>query len=108
MLRSIKEQQQTAPMLPLTFTTTRALAAFTSDLLPWLAKFATRLVARRLDVPEIVVHGICLYVAAYVGEVERNASLVCPLRVFLDLRGNRLAARDRSSSSPSPHTTRAV
>jgi len=70
-----------------------------SEVLPWLAKFATRLVARRLDVPEIVVHGICLYVAAYVGEVERNASLVCPLRVFLDLRGNRLAARDQSSSS---------
>jgi hypothetical protein len=108
MLRSIKEQQEDGPMLPLAFTAPRALAAFASDLLPWLAKFATRLVARRLDVPEIVVHGICLYVAAYVGEVERNASLVCPLRVFLDLRGNRLAARDRSSSSPLPHTTRAA
>jgi hypothetical protein len=95
-------------MLPLTFTATRAVAIIASDVLPWLAKFATRLVARRLDVPEIVVHGICLYVAAYVGEVERNASLVCPLRVFLDLRGNRLAARDRSSSSPSPHKTRAA
>jgi hypothetical protein len=96
------------PMLPLTFTATRAVVTVASDVLPWLAKFATRLVARRLDVPEIVVHGICLYVAAYVGEVERNASLVCPLRVFLDLRGNRLAARDRSSSSPSPHKTRAA
>jgi hypothetical protein len=95
-------------MLPLTFVATRALAAIMSDVLPWLAKFATRLVARRLDVPEIVVHGICLYVAAYVSEVERNASLVCPVRVFLDLRRNRLAASERSSSSPSPHKTRAA
>jgi hypothetical protein len=92
-------------MLPLICTATRAAAAVA---LPWLAKFATRLVARRLDVPEIVVHGICLYVAAYVSAVERNASVVCPVRVFLDLRGNRLAARERSSSSPSPHKTRAA
>jgi hypothetical protein len=77
-------------LLSLTFVVTRAA--------PWLAKFATRLVARRLDVPEIVVHGICLYVAAYVGEVERNASLVCPMRVFHDLRRNRPASIRRSSS----------
>jgi hypothetical protein len=95
-------------MLPLTFVATRAVATIISDVLPWLARFATRLVARRLDVPEIVVHGICLYVAAYVSEVKRNASLVCPVRVFLDLRGNRLAARERSSSSPSPHKPRAA
>ena len=87
-------------MLPLTFVVTRAAAFVVADALPWLAKFATRLVARRLDVPEIVVHGICLYVAAYVAEVERKASLVCPLRVFLDLRRNRSAAPNRSSS---PH-----
>jgi hypothetical protein len=92
-------------MLPLIFVATRAVAFMASEVLPWLAKFTTRLVARRLDVPEIVVHGICLYVAAYISEVERHASLVCPVRVFLDLRRNRLAARERSSSSPAPHRT---
>ena len=86
-------------MLPLTFVAARAAAFIAADALPWLAKLATRLVARRLDVPEIVVHGICLYVAAYVAEVERNASLVCPFRVLLDLRRNRSAAPSRSSSS---------
>src|SRR4051794_16425064 len=86
-------------MLPLTFVAARAAAFIAADALPWLAKLATRLVARRLDVPEIVMHGICLYVAAYVAEVERNASLVCPLRVLLDLRRNRSAAPSRSSSS---------
>ena len=88
-------------LLPLTFVATRAAASVICDAAPWLAKFATRLVARRLDVPEIVVHGICLYVAAYVGEVERNAALVCPMRVFHDLRRNRPAAASRSSSRAS-------
>lgn len=88
-------------MLPLTFVATRAVAFMLSDAVPWLAQFATRVVARRLDVPEIVVHGICLYLAAYVSEVERNASLVCPLRVFHDLRRNRLANLPRSSSRAS-------
>jgi hypothetical protein len=87
-------------MLPLTFVAARTAAFIVADAMPWVAKFATRLVARRLDVPEIVVHGICLYVAAYVAEVERNASLVCPLRVFLDLRRNRSAGEGRSSSPP--------
>lgn len=72
-----------------------------SSAVSWLAKFATRAVARRLDVPEIVVHGICLYVAAYIGEVERNASLVCPRRVFHDLRRNRLPPATGSSSRAS-------
>jgi hypothetical protein len=92
-------------MLPLTLAAGRAVVAMASNALPWLAQVATRIVARRLDVPDVVVHGICLYVAAYVSEVERHAALVCPLRVFLDLRGNRSAARERSSSSPSPHKT---
>lgn len=88
-------------MLPLTFVATRAVAFMLSDAMPWLAQFATRIVARRLDVPEIVVHGICLYVAAYIREVERNATLVCPLRVFHDLRRNRPANPSRSSSRAS-------
>jgi hypothetical protein len=86
-------------MLPLTFVASRAIAALASTAWPWLLRFATRLIARRLDVPEIVVHGICLYVAAYVAEVERNAALVCPIRVFHDLRRNRSAAKTRTSSS---------
>jgi hypothetical protein len=92
-------------MLPLTFVVTRTVAFMASDALKpailWLAQLATRLVARRLDMPEIVVHGICLYVAAYVAEVERNASLVCPMRVFHDLRRNRLPHASRSSSRAS-------
>lgn len=88
-------------LLPLTFAVTRAIAFVVGDAAPWLAKFATRVVARRLDVPEVVVHGICLYVAAYVGEVERNASLVCPMRVFHDLRRHRPASAVRSSSRAS-------
>jgi hypothetical protein len=88
-------------LLPLTFVATRAAASVISDAASWLAKLATWIVARRLDVPEIVVHGICLYVAAYVSEVERNASLVCPMRVFHDLRRNRLASTRRSSSRAS-------
>jgi hypothetical protein len=67
----------------------------------WLAKFAMRVAARRLDVPEIVVHGVCLYVVAYIGEVERNPSLVCPLRVFHDLRRNRLPPATGPSSRAS-------
>ena len=86
-------------MLPLAFAATRAIATQLSDISAWLLQFATRLIARRLDVPEIVVHGICLYVAAYAAEVERNASLVCPIRVFLDLRRNRSAAKTLASSS---------
>ena len=85
-------------MLALTISATRAASFVVSHAWPWLARLATRLVARRLDVPDIVVHGICLYVAAYVSEVERNASLVCPLRVFNDLRRNRLTPRERRSS----------
>lgn len=92
-------------MLPLTVVAARAVAFMISDAMPfavsWLAKLATRIVARRLDVPEIVVHGICLYVAAYIGEVERNASLVCPMRVFHDLRRNRLPQTGRPSSRAS-------
>jgi hypothetical protein len=85
-------------LVPFTFAVTRAATSVVSDALPWLAAFATRCVARRLDVPEIVVHGICLYVAAYISEVERNASLVCPVRVFHDLRRHRLPSRTPSSS----------
>jgi hypothetical protein len=92
-------------LLPLTFIVTRAAAVMASDTvagaISWVARFATRFVARRLDVPEIVVHGICLYVAAYIGEVERNASLVCPLRVFHDLRRHRLPRKASSSSRAS-------
>ena len=94
-------------MLPLTFVAARSLASAASATWPWLTTFATRLIARRLDVPEIVVHAICLYVAAYVSEVERCASLVCPLRVFFDLRRNRAKAQPSSSSSR-PCATRAV
>ena len=86
-------------MLPLTLVATRAIASLVSSAWRWMLQFGTRLIARRLDVPEVVVHGICLYVAAYVAEVERNASLVCPIRVFLDLRRNRSAAQARASSS---------
>lgn len=86
-------------MLPLAFAATRAIVSVVSRTWPWLLQLATRLIARRLDVPEIAVHGICLYVTAYVAEVERNAALVCPIRVFLDLRRNRSAAQTRASSS---------
>lgn len=88
-------------MLPLTFVAARAISFTASHVVPWLAAFATRMVARRLDVPEIVVHGICLYITAYIGEVERNASLVCPLRVFHDLRRHRLPHARASSSRTS-------
>ena len=77
------------------------MLALTTCAVSWFAKFAVRVAARRLDMPEIVVHGICLYVAAYISEVERNASLVCPRRVFHDLRRNRLARGSRSSSRAS-------
>jgi hypothetical protein len=93
-------------MLVLTLAGNRAVTFMARDAAPWLARFAARLIARRLDVPEIVVHGICLYVAAYVSEVERNAALACPVRVFLDLRRNRSAPGCRPSSSqpPAPET----
>lgn len=86
-------------MLPLTLAATRALASIAARAGPWLVQFATRLVARRLDVPEVVLHGICLYAAAYVSEVERHARLVCPMRVLLDLR--RRGSPQRGPSSPS-------
>ena len=57
-----------------------------ADVTAWLVQFATRIVARRLDVPEIVVHAIGLYIAAYISEVERHATIVCPIRVFRELR----------------------
>lgn len=77
------------------------MLALITCVVSWLAGFATRVVARRLDVPEIVVHGICLYFAACIGEVERNASLVCPRRVLHDLRRNRLPPATGSSSRAS-------
>jgi hypothetical protein len=99
-------------MLPLTFVITRALALMAADATPravaWLAAFGTRCMARRLGVPEIVVHGICLYLAAYASEVERNASLVCPVRVFHDLRRNRPAHLARSSSRDGTSTERSA
>lgn len=91
-------------MIPLAFMIVRPLASLpAADALSWLARFGTRVLARRLDVPEIVVHAICLYVAAYVSEVERNASLVCPIRVFRELRRSQATQRVTPSSQPCPH-----
>lgn len=82
-------------------TATRFLASLHyAAALDWLVRFGTRIVARRLDVPEIVVHAICLYVAAYVSEVERNAALVCPIRVFKELRRHHVGQTLRNPPSP--------
>lgn len=92
-------------MIPLALMIACPLAAIpVPDALSWLAKFGTRVVARRLDVPEIVVHAICLYVAAYIGEVERNASLVCPIRVFRELRRGRPAHRPNTAQRGTLHS----
>lgn len=69
-----------------------------ADVTAWLVQFATRIVARRLDVPEIVVHAIGLYIAAYISEVERHATIVCPIRVFRELR-----QREASKRVDAPH-----
>lgn len=91
-------------MIPLALMIARPLTAIpVADAMSWLVQFSTRIVARRLDVPEVVVHAICLYVAAYIGEVERHATIVCPIRVFRELR-QRQATR-RSNAQPCPVRT---
>jgi hypothetical protein len=90
-------------MIPLALMLARPLASIpVTNAMSWLARFGTRVLARRLDVPEIVVHAICIYVAAYVSEVERNATLVCPIRVFRELRRNRTTHRTTTSAQHRP------
>lgn len=82
----------------------RPLAAIpVADATAWLVRFGTRIVARRLDVPEIVVHAIGLYIAAYIGEVERHAAIVCPIRVFRELR-----QRETAKRATTPHGTACI
>ncbi len=83
-------------MIPLTLIARPLTAIPLADAMAWVVQFGTRVVARRLDVPEIVVHAICLYVAAYVSEVERHATIVCPLRVFRELRQRQATERQAS------------
>lgn len=85
-------------MIPLALIARPLTAIPVADVAAWLVQFGTRIVARRLDVPEIVVHAIGLYIAAYISEVERHATIVCPIRVFRELR-----QRQASEHANTPH-----
>ncbi|OQW55162.1 MAG: hypothetical protein A4S14_13725 [Proteobacteria bacterium SG_bin9] len=52
----------------------------------WLVRLALRSVARSLNVPESVAAQIAAFAVAYVSEVERKSALVCPRRVWRELR----------------------
>lgn len=86
-------------MIPLALIARPLTAIPVADVTAWLVQFATRIVARRLDVPEIVVHAIGLYIAAYISEVERHATIVCPVRVFRELRRSQTALRATTPQS---------
>jgi len=45
---------------------------FVNSLLPWVAKFATRMLARSLNVPELLVHSTGDYVVARVAALEHS------------------------------------
>lgn len=80
-------------MIPLALIAHPFAALPVADATAWLVQFGTRIIARRLDVPEIVVHAIGLYIAAYISEVERHATIVCPIRVFRELRQRQASRR---------------
>jgi hypothetical protein len=78
-------------MIPLALIARPFAALPVADATAWLVQFGTRIIARRLDVPEIVVHAIGLYIAAYIS--ERHATIVCPIRVFRELRQRQASRR---------------
>ena len=90
-------------MIPLALIARPLTAIPVADVTAWLVQFATRIVARRLDVPEIVVHAIGLYIAAYISEVQRHATIVCPIRVFRELR-QRQASEQASAAHGATRT----
>lgn len=51
----------------------------------WLFRLALRSMARSLNVPESVAAQIAAFAVAYVSEVERKATLVCPRRVWREI-----------------------
>ena len=60
---------------------------FVDSLLPWVAKFATRMLARSLNVPELLVHSTGDYVVARVAAFEHSIGRsVCPFRLARLLR----------------------
>lgn len=83
-------------MIPLALIARPLAALPVADATAWLVQFGTRIIARRLDVPEIVVHAIGLYIAAYISEVERQATIVCPIRVFRELRQRQTSQRSNA------------
>jgi len=56
--------------------------SITAGLVPWLLKFATRLLARSLNMPEPLLHSTGVFVFARVQAVENSfAKSLCPLRL---------------------------
>jgi hypothetical protein len=59
----------------------------TDHLLPWVARFAARVLARSLNVPEPLVHSTGDYVAARVVAFEHSIGrTLCPYRLARQLR----------------------
>lgn len=56
----------------------------------WLVNFATRALAGSLNMPETVLVSTCAFAIAYVEAVEQRATLVCPLRLWREMRRARL------------------
>ncbi len=52
----------------------------------WLVNFATRALAGSLNMPETVFVNTCTFAVAYAEAVEQRATLVCPLRLWRELR----------------------
>jgi len=56
----------------------------------WLANFATRALTGSLNMPETVLVSTCAFAVAYVEAVEQRTTLVCPLRLWREMRRQRL------------------
>lgn len=59
----------------------------------WCGKLATRMLAGSLNVPEALVQHTGAFAVAYVEAVEQRATLVCPIRLWRDLKGRRAQRR---------------
>jgi hypothetical protein len=58
-----------------------------ADIVQWMLRLATRMLARMLNMPEPLVHNTGVFVFAHVAAVEsRVGKTLCPVRLLRQLR----------------------
>jgi hypothetical protein len=69
----------------------------------WCLRLATRALAGSLNVPESLVVHTGAFALAYVEAVERRATLVCPMKLWRDLKHTHSRQRGREPSQSGRH-----